>query len=142
MGYRTFQVTHQKDEGFKLRLVERSSFRDRVYSITDGFEAHVLRHRFCNSKPFNAIWNWADGAEQIILNISITREMADELAHEPFTWNYLDEAPMTPEESAEFFERMELAVEEYENMAWHEKVWDFFKPREKDDNGRSEESEA
>ena len=88
--YRTFSVSHQKDEGFILHLYERSSFRDGVYLAFDKID-EITGHHLCNSWFLRLPLKWSDKVEKVLLSIPIDREKADALARNGWDWSWLDE---------------------------------------------------
>lgn len=85
---RGYEVSYQRDEGFTVRLIKSSGFRDSIVSITDSLCA-LTGHHFCNVF-FDKVETWAYKATTTVLVLPITREQADTLS-EPEAWTWLDE---------------------------------------------------
>lgn len=89
MSYRTYYVSHHKDDGFTLHIIKKSLRGEILESI-----AHVLctatRQRFCWELCCKAA-NWSDKREVRLLEIPIDREQADAIAWGEDDWTWLDE---------------------------------------------------
>lgn len=87
---RTYSTSHSLADGFRFHIQERPWRVALAVELAD-LACRATGHRFCNSGPIGAVFDWEFRATKTLASVSIDRATADAVSWHEGDWAYLDD---------------------------------------------------
>lgn len=90
-GYRPyFTISFQKDDKFRLHLVEENKWRAFLLNVVDKADA-LTRHRLCGHDWYTKFMIWSGQKDKELLDLPLTDEQVQSIDPDGWGWYFEDD---------------------------------------------------